>query len=72
MGLGVQVMKRQLQRMRMPWGKYKDKYIDVIPSNYLRYVAENWDEDTRFKKDIIEECDEEWNWREANNCHIDE
>jgi hypothetical protein len=56
----------------MPWGKYKDKYIDVIPSNYLRYVAENWDEDTRFKKDIIEECDEEWNWREANNCHIDE
>lgn len=59
-------------RVIMPWGRFKDKYIDEIPSDYLSYVAREWDEDTPFKKKIVVECDREWAWRENNNCHIDE
>ncbi|HUX80268.1 MAG TPA: DUF3820 family protein [Alphaproteobacteria bacterium] len=59
-------------RTKMPWGKFKDKYIDEIPSSYLKYVAENWKEDTEWKTEIIMECDEEWTYREKYNCHIDD
>lgn len=59
-------------RVKMPWGKHRDEFIDEIPSSYLRYAAENWDEKTTLQKKIVAECDREWNWREANNRHIDE
>ena len=49
----------------MPWGKYKDEYIDALPSSYLYWLAENCDWDTK----IQETADEEWQWRERYNEH---
>lgn len=59
-------------RMVMPWGRYRDEYIDEIPSSYLRYVAENWDEDNPYKKRIVQECDDEWQWRDRTNNHFED
>lgn len=30
--------------MKMPWGKFKGKEIEALPSSYLRWLAENIDE----------------------------
>lgn len=59
-------------RVKMAIGKYADLFIDEVPSSYLRWVAENWSEETPFKQRLVEECDKEWQWREANNKHIDD
>ena len=56
----------------MPFGKWADHFIDEIPSSYLRWVAENWDENGAFKKRIVILCDKELQFREVNNCHINE
>jgi hypothetical protein len=34
--------------------------MEVIPSAYLKWVAENWDEDSLTNKKICEEADKEW------------
>ena len=60
------------EEVTMLWGKFKGKKISEIPSSYLKYVAENWEEDTSQKKVIVIACDEEWQYREKYNCHIDD
>ena len=60
-------MKLDDVRIKMLWGKFKGKYIDEIPSSYLKYVAENWNETK-----ISLACDDEWQYRERYNCHIDD
>lgn len=50
--------------MKMPWGKFKGKDIEEIPSGYLKWLAENCDNDS-----IAMEADKEWQWREKNNQH---
>lgn len=56
----------------MPYGKHRGKPIHTIPSNYLKWVAENWNEKDVMKKRIVEECDKEYQFREKYNCHIKE
>ena len=52
----------------MPFGMHKGKYLDKLPSGYLRYLAENCDWDTK----IQEAADEEWQYREKYGCHIED
>jgi hypothetical protein len=58
------------ETIMMTIGEYAGNNIDQIPSYYLKWVAENWDEDSAFKRRFVEACDKEWQWREDNNCHI--
>ena len=50
--------------MKMPYGKFKGKEIHEIPSGYLRWLAQNFDDE-----DICMEADEEYNIREQQNAH---
>lgn len=58
--------------MKMPFGKYKGKDIEEIPSSYLLWVAGNVKEDSSRNKIICEECDREWHWREKHGVHFEE
>lgn len=51
--------------VRMPAGKFKGKLIEEIPSGYLKWIAENWDDD-----EIATIADEEYRWRSDNNEHF--
>ena len=51
----------------MPVGKYKGKQMHQIPSGYLLWVAENFDDDK-----VAIEADEEWQWREKYSEHWEE
>ena len=42
----------------MPFGKFKGKLIEEIPSGYLKWLSENCDDD-----DICEAADKEYEWR---------
>lgn len=52
--------------MKMPFGKFKGKEIEEIPSSYLKWGAEN------IKGPISEVMDKEWQWREKYNEHIED
>lgn len=56
--------------MKVWFGKYKGKDIEFLPSSYIKWIAENIDENTPQKKALVEACDKEWQWREKNNEHI--
>ena len=47
---------------RMPTGKHKGKPIHLLPSDYLKWVAENWDDG-----DISSEADVEYQFRLKHN-----
>ena len=51
--------------MMMPWGKYEGHEIDTLPSWYLKWLAEECDND-----DIATEADEEWQYREKTDTHL--
>ena len=51
----------------MPWGKYKGKKIDTIPSSYLKWLAENCEDEH-----ICEQADEEYRARTDYNDHWEE
>lgn len=48
----------------MPWGKYKNKTMEEIPSGYLKWLAENAKDD-----DVAEAADTEYNWRSEWKRH---
>lgn len=53
------------QECVMPWGNYRDKCLDDIPSKYLRWLA------TDCRDAIISHhADVLWNWREEMDCHV--
>jgi len=56
--------------MKMPYGKFKDKNIEEISSWYLKWIAENFDEEDKTGKEICLEADKEWQYREKYSCHI--
>ena len=58
--------------MIMPRGIFKGREIESIPSDYLLWIAENWNENTPEDKTICVEADEEWQHREKNNEHREE
>ena len=51
--------------MKMPFGKHKGEEIEDIPSDYLKWVAENIDDE-----EIYRAADEEYQWRKDNNEHF--
>ena len=57
--------------MRMPWGKFKGQEIYALPSSYLYWVAENVDEKSDLNKQVVKECDEEWQFREKHDKHFE-
>lgn len=53
--------------MIMPWGKHKGEFIDQLPSGYLKWLAENCEND-----EIASEADDEYRWRSLNQEHWEE
>jgi len=53
--------------MIMPWGDFRGKEIEDIPSNYLKWLAENCKDDS-----IATVADKEWTYREEFDCHIED
>jgi hypothetical protein len=49
----------------MPWGKFQGEDIEDIPSGYLKWLAENCEDDL-----ICIAADEEYRWRTDNNEHF--
>lgn len=49
----------------VPFGKYRGKTIEEIPSGYLKWLAENCDND-----DICEAADKEYQWRNQHSKHF--
>lgn len=50
--------------MKMPYGKFKGKEMHEIPSGYLHWIAENFDNES-----ICVAADEEWRNREKYGEH---
>jgi hypothetical protein len=55
--------------MIMPWGKFKGKDIEDLPSSYLKWLAENIDEKKPQNKAICIAADKEYQYRTKYNCH---
>ncbi len=51
--------------MQIPFGKYTGLEIEEIPSSYLKWLAENCDDD-----EIVEEAETEYEWRERFRSHF--
>ena len=51
--------------MRMPHGQYQGEELEQIPSDYLHWVATDWDDDT-----LATAADEEYNERERCGEHF--
>lgn len=58
-------MSRKDGTMVMPWGKYRGKTIEEIPSGYLSWLMDNCDDD-----DICEAADLEFELREIYGTHF--
>jgi hypothetical protein len=56
----------------LPFGRYKGKPIHEVPSSYLLWAAENWNEDRPFVAAVVKACDDEWQYREKTNTHIED
>ena len=52
---------------RMPFGKHKGTMISDLPSSYLKWLAENCEDET-----VCEAADAEYRWRTDNNAHFEE
>jgi hypothetical protein len=55
--------------MLMPYGRFKGKELDELPSAYLLWLAENIKEDTERNKALCLSADKEWQFREKHNLH---
>ena len=53
--------------MIMPWGKHKGKLVEELPLSYLKWLAEECDDDN-----ICEAADVEYHWRSDHNVHSKE
>lgn len=49
----------------LPWGKHKGEEIESIPSDYLKWLAENCEDDL-----VATEADEEYQWRKDTGGHF--
>ena len=50
--------------IRMPYGAFKGKKMHEIPSGYLKWLAENFD-----NEDICKAADDEYQYREKYGTH---
>lgn len=53
--------------MTMPFGKHKGRLISELPSGYLRWLAENCN-----NEDICAAADEEYKWRSDHGGHFED
>lgn len=49
------------------FGKYKGKDLEEIPSGYLKWLAENCEDD-----EVATAADDEYNWRTDHNKHFED
>lgn len=54
-----------MKNSRMPAGRFMGELIEDLPSDYLKWVAENWEDD-----EIATAADEEWRWRDDMDEHF--
>jgi len=52
--------------MIMPFGKYRNKDLEEIPSDYLWWIAENVDDN----EELVSEVEDELRWRSNWNKHF--
>ena len=57
--------------MRLYVGKFKGKTLEEVPSSYLKFIAENWNEDTGHDRELCAAADREWTFRDNNNSHFE-
>lgn len=50
--------------MKMPYGAFKGKEMHEIPSGYLHWIAENFENEK-----VCAAADTEWQWREKYGEH---
>lgn len=50
--------------MIMPWGKHKGEDLEDIPSSYLKWLAENCEDE-----EICSAADDEYSWRTDHGKH---
>jgi len=47
------------------FGEHKGKLVDSVPSDYLKWAAENFNDNI-----LAVAADVVWQWRETMNCHF--
>jgi len=58
--------------MIMPYGKFKGKPIEELPSSYLRWMAENINDEYKKEESICLAADKEYQYREKNGMHFED
>lgn len=58
--------------MLMPYGKFKGKPIEELPSSYLRWLAENINDEYKKDESLCLAADKEYQYREKNGCHFED
>lgn len=53
-----------MSEITMPFGKHKGESISDLPSSYLKWLAENCNDER-----ICQAADEEYRWRDDHNAH---
>ena len=46
--------KSEYEYTKMPWGKYKGRYLKELPNNYLIWAAKNWGDECARSMFIVE------------------
>lgn len=56
----------------MPYGKFKGKPMEEIPSSYLNWLASNINDEAKGPNSICLAADEEYQDRSKNGTHFEE
>ena len=56
--------------MIMPFGKYKNQDIELIPSDYLRWIIDNIQPDSDKEDNLINACEKELDFRDKYRDHF--
>lgn len=58
--------------MKIRFGKHKGKDIEDLPSDYIRWLIDNYDPNNEFEENFIDACYREFEFRDRFNSHIDD
>lgn len=59
----IKIKKSDPENVRMKFGKHAGKRISDLPTSYLKWISENWNEDTKEGKVICHLADIEYQFR---------